>query len=44
MPTDFPVFDLLPSSYQDSIPGRIPTKPLRFSRFRFGSDSSERLL
>src|SRR2546425_612833 len=43
-PSTLPVFDLLPRSYHDSMPGSSALKPLRRSRLTCGSESSERLL
>src|SRR5919197_1533830 len=44
IPCIVPVFDLAPRSYHDSMPGSRALKPLRLSRFRCGSESSDRLL
>src|SRR5450756_1546352 len=44
MPVFRPVIDLLPRSYQDSIPGSTALNPFRLSRLRWGSESSDRLL
>ena len=44
MPVRLPVFDLPPSEYHDSIPGRTALNPFFRSRCRCGSESRDRLL